>query len=262
LEAIIREWVAAVYHHKPHSSLVDPHLPKLRMSPAMMFEHGISRAGYIEVPRDPNLGYEFLKTEWRTIQHYGVEIDGRRYHGDVLKKYENETSPYTGKAKGRWPIQVNPDDITRTYFRDPASRRWHTLRWEHAPSLEMPLSEDALQFARKLAVAKYTYPDDKIAVADLFERWNVGLGQTLPERRMALRLSREQAAIDVPEDTPEQTISALPSVARVLEATTTSGGVPPDAVDEPVAEMGDDDAADLEALDTEDDFYANALEDA
>jgi transposase InsO family protein len=262
LEAIIREWVAVVYHHKPHSSLLDPHLPKMRMSPAMMFEHGIARAGYIEVPRDPDLGYEFLKTEWRTIQHYGVEIDGRRYQGPVLKRYENETSPYRGKGVGRWPVQVDPDDITCVYFRDRKTRAWHTLPWEHASSLTMPLSEDALQFARKLAATKYTYPDDKIAVADLLERWHVGLGQTLPERRMALRLSREQAALDLPEESQEQAVSALPSVARVLAATAASGDVPAGAAnDEPVAEMGDDDIDDLEALDTEDDFYADALED-
>jgi hypothetical protein len=53
------------YHHRPHDSLIDPHVPGLRMSPAMMFEHGIARAGYIEAPRDPDLAFEFLKTEWR-----------------------------------------------------------------------------------------------------------------------------------------------------------------------------------------------------
>lgn len=261
LEAIVREWVATVYHHRPHTSLIDPHLPKLRMSPAMMFEHGVARAGYIEVPRDPDLGYEFLKTEWRTIQHYGVEIDGRRYHGDVLKDYEHETSPYSGKGKGRWPVHVDPDNITRAYFRDRETpRRWHTLRWEHAPSLDMPLSEDALQFARKLAAAKYTYPDDKIAVADLLERWNLGLGTTLAERRMALRLSREQAAIDLPAER-EPAVSGLPSVARVLAAAG-SGDAPADVEAEPIAEMGDDDAEDLNGLDAEEDFYADALEDA
>lgn len=259
LEAIVREWVATVYHHRPHASLIDPHLPTLRMSPAMMFEHGVARAGYIEVPRDPDLGYEFLKTEWRTIQHYGVEIDGRRYHGHVLKRYENETSPYTGKAKGRWPVQVDPDDITRVYFRDRATRCWHTLRWEHAPSLDMPLSEDALQFARKLAAAKYTYPDDKIAVADLLERWHLGLGTTLPERRMALRLSREQAGIDLPVER-EPAVSGLPSVARVLAAAG-SGDALADVEGEPIAEMGDDDADDLYGLGAEEDFYADALED-
>lgn len=38
-----------------------------------MFEHGIARAGYIKAPRDPDLAYEFLKTEWRKVQRYGVD---------------------------------------------------------------------------------------------------------------------------------------------------------------------------------------------
>lgn len=70
------------------------------------------------------------------------------------------------KPRG-WPIHYDPDDVTRAYFRDPETRKWHTLMWEHAPSMEMPLSQDALQFARKLAASKYTYPDDRLAVTDL-----------------------------------------------------------------------------------------------
>ena len=99
-----------------------------------MFEHGIARAGYVEVPRDPDLAFEFLKTVWRTVQHYGVEYGGRRYNGPALDPYRDMTSPYRGAAKGRWSIQVDPDDVTRVFFRDPGSRRWHTLRWEHAPA--------------------------------------------------------------------------------------------------------------------------------
>jgi hypothetical protein len=29
----------------------------------MMFEHGVARAGYVEVPRDPDLGFEFLNVK-------------------------------------------------------------------------------------------------------------------------------------------------------------------------------------------------------
>lgn len=260
LEAIIREWVAVVYHHRPHDSLIDPYVPGLRMSPAQMFEHGVARAGYIEVPRDPDLAYEFLKTEFRKIQHYGVDFGGRRYNGPALDPYRNVTSPYVGKAKGRWPIHHDPDDITRAYFRDPETGQWHTLMWEHAPSMEMPLSEDALAFARKLAAAKYAYPDDRLAIADLLERWNLGLGNTLAERRMALRLSREAMSIELPEPTDE--ITTLPSVARVLATAR-----PPtldselEAAPEKDPEAGDDDSAD-EFEEEADDFYADALEDA
>ena len=261
LEAIIREWVAVVYHHRPHDSLVDPHVPGLRMTPAQMFEHGVARAGYIEVPRDPDLAYEFLKTEFRKIQHYGVDFGGRRYNGSALNLYRNMTSPYKGKAKGRWPIHHDPDDVTRAYFRDPETRRWNTLMWEHAPSMEMRLSEDALAYARKLGAAKYTYPDDRLAVADLLERWNLGLGNTLAERRMALRLSREAASIELPQRGEE--VVTLPSVARVLAA---AGPPAPDAEEEapqePDPETGDDDAADDRSAGDEDDFYADAFEDA
>ena len=260
LEAIIREWVAVVYHRRPHDSLIDPHVPGLRMSPAQMFEHGVARAGYIEVPRDPDLAYEFLKTDFRKIQHYGVDFGSRRYNGPALNPYRNMTSPYTGKAKGRWPIHHDPDDITRAYFRDPDTRKWHTLMWEHAPSMPMPLSEDALQFARKLAAAKYTYPDDRLAVSDLLERWNLGLGSTLVERRMALRLSRDATLIDEAETQGE--VASLPSVARVL-ATADPPAVADlnEAIDQPDPEIGDDDVGD-ELDDYATDFYAEALDDA
>ena len=261
LEAIIREWIAVVYHHRSHDSLVDPHVPGLRMSPAMMFEHGIARAGYIEAPRDPDLAFEFLKAEFRKIQHYGVDFGGRRYNGPALNPYRNVTSPYTGKAKGGWPIHYDPDDITRVYFRDPETREWHTLMWEHAPSMEMPLSEDALRFARKLAASKYTYPDDRLAVADLLERWNLGLGSTLAERRMALRLSRE-AALSDGEAAAQDEVATLPSVARVLATAS-----PPQDEEAAVIEVADPESGDDDSEDDLDeyavsDFYADALDDA
>ncbi|NGO08433.1 transposase family protein [Streptomyces sp. HC44] len=255
LESIIREWIALVYHHRPHSSLVDPRLSGLKLSPAKMFEHGIARAGYIDAPRDPNLAYEFLEVEFLNVHHYGVEIRGRRYNDDVIHEFRDEKSRYPG---GAWPFHVNRDDINRIYFRHPRKRKWYPLRWEHAPSQDMPFSEEALGFARKLARSKYTYPDDRLAVGDLLERWNMGLGMSLTERRMALRLSREQQLVlpDPEPDTPADVVESLPSVRKVLEAL--------DERDEaPGREDGDDDdELDLDdAVAVDDDFYADALED-
>jgi transposase InsO family protein len=251
LEDMIRQWVAAIYHHRPHEGLIDPHVPKLRMSPAQMFEHGIARAGYIEAPRDPDLGYEFLKTGWRRIQHYGVDFDGRRYNGAGLDLYRGLDSPYTGKARGRWPIHYDPDDITRAYFRDPHTRRWHTLIWEHAPALHMALSEDALRFARKKAAEKYRYPDDRLAIEDLLQRWNLGLGTTLAERRMALRLAREESLLD-PGHTQDSPAAEPPWTAEEDN----SDGADTDQNTEP--QTGDDDEDD----DGDDDFYVGAFQDA
>ncbi|MGW0556541.1 hypothetical protein ACWDZ6_20430 [Streptomyces sp. NPDC002926] len=271
LEAIIREWVALVYHHSPHDGLVDPRVPGLELSPAAMFDHGIARAGYIEVPRDPDLGFEFLKTDWRSFQHYGVEIRGCRYNGPGLNGLRNRTSPYTSsRAKGRWPIQVDPDDITRVYFRRPDSRKWHTLEWEHAPAEKFPVSEDALELARKMARHKYRYPDDGNALAELLERWNLGLGMTMSERRVALRMARAQSAIDLPAANSQ--VAMLPSVAKVLAADPETAEDEQDPEPEPYEGSlpGDDDEYDeldaspcqLDDPDGEGDYYSDALEDA
>ncbi|WP_324610743.1 Mu transposase C-terminal domain-containing protein [Streptomyces acidiscabies] len=256
LEAIIREWVACVYHRRPHSGLVDPHLPSVDLSPTAMFEHGLARAGYIEVPRDPALAYEFLEVTMRTVQHYGVEIKGRRYDGPGLDGLRDMAGSDISLSQRRLEFFADPDDVTRIYFRD-AERKWHTLRWEHAPSLQMPLSEEALQFARRLAAKQYAYPNDRLAVTLLLERWNLGLGSSLVERRMALRLSREQAAVDLPDDEVSD-VDVLPSVARLLSLPEQPSAP---AIELGEAEQGDDDADGLEELDEELDFYATALRD-
>ena len=233
-------WIAATYHRTAHSSLVDPGVPGLKMTPAQMFEHGMARAGYIEVPRDRHLALEFLPTVWRTIQPYGVQIGGRRYNGHGLY-HDGRPSPYLG---GRWPVQVNPDDIDHTYFRD-LDGQPHELVWEHAAVREFPLSLDALDFARQLAAGKHVRPDDRLAVAELLERWQIGFGLSLTERRISLRATRDQQALVIELD------QQAPSKAPIEEEI-----------------EGDDDAADIDDLADEapgmvdqESFYADALED-
>jgi transposase InsO family protein len=240
----IRQWVAAVYHRSPHSGLVEPGIPGLRMTPAQMFEHGMARAGYIEVPRDPFLALEFLETKWRTIQPYGVEVDGCRYDGPGLYR-DGRPSPFRG---GRWPIQVDPDDITRAYFRD-LDGRWHVLTWEHAAGLDMPMSRDCYRYGWKLAAARHQHPNDRMVVGELLERWNLGFAETLAERRMALRMVRDQRAFNIELDAG--------GAPRSRE-------LPAAAADEAV--VGDDDAADFEGVDDLDNavdvggFYDDVLE--
>lgn len=215
LEAIIREWIAVVYHHTAHDSLTGLGVPGLHMTPAEMFAQGVARAGYIEAPRDPDLAYEFLQVQWRTIQPYGVEWDGRIYKGAAIAGRAGEHSPYVNRKK-QWPIHVNPDDITRVYFRDPQTHKWETLVWEHAEQINGPMSEEVLHFERKLAKARNRYVDDPLAIANFLERRKLSAGNTMAERRMALRMAREQSSLigDVTA-TPEP--AELPTVAAALD---------------------------------------------
>lgn len=244
LEAIIREWVAVVYHRRPHGSLTDPRLPGLMMSPVQRFGYGIARAGWIEIPRDPDLRLEFLPVKWRAVRHYGVEIGGLRYNGPAIAGCRDRTSPYQGARAGLWPFAVNPDDVSRIYFRDPEQGSWHELPWEHAADLGMPFSSETLAYAKALAARKERFPDTRRALSDLLGAWNLGLAANRAERRMALRLAADRAALQAPG--PEADVTSLPAVRRIRAAQQEPGP------------GGDEPAAGGAA--PAGDFYADAME--
>jgi transposase InsO family protein len=210
LESIIRRWTAD-YHRQPHAGLCVPEVPGLEISPLEMFAHGIARAGYLQVPARADLAFDFLKVEWRTIQHYGVEIGGLRYDGPALNPYRNRTSPYAGKHAGRWPARVDPGDVSKIWFQDPADNRWHMLRWEHADAVGGPFSSEALAYARQLATATHRFPDTRRALAELLEQWGAGLAGNRTERRMALRLSEQRLRL-VPDPPPAAVSTPEPAI--------------------------------------------------
>jgi transposase InsO family protein len=270
LEAIIREWIGAVYHRRAHESLVDPRLPGLRMSPVQRFAHGVVRAGRIEMPRDAALALDLLPLRWRTIQHYGVEIDGLRYSGEIVGKYADRTSGhkprgnfYGARKGGKWPFAVNPDDLSRIYFHDPDDGRWHTLVWEHAADLTLPLSADALAYAKTLATSRDGVADVSKELHDLLGAWNVGLVGNRTERRIALRLAAERAAQQPEQPAEDTAASELVSARGVLLAQQldTPAATPPAPGDDRDTASDDDDELDTTGDVIEpDDFYADALE--
>lgn len=229
LEAIIREWITRIYHRRRHRGLCVPEVPGLQLSPLDTFEHGVTRAGPLRIPARPNLALEFLEEERVPIHHYGIEIEGLRYHGDALSDYRNQPSPYRGVDAGKWPIAADRCDITKVYFQDPKTRQWHTLSWEHAPALRGPVSREALGYARRLAAKAHRFPDTKRALVELLDRWGAGLAADRAERRMAVRLSQERLRLVGEDDAPRGEADEVTSLASMRRITALST---PDDVDE------------------------------
>ncbi len=261
LEAIIREWVATVYHHTKHSALRDPGMPKSRttITPAQMFSHGIARAGYIEVPRDPQLAYEFLQVETRTIQHYGIQRGLLKYQAvgddDILFQLSTMRSPYPGMSQYQWPIHVDPDDVTRVFIRHPETRLWHELRWEHATEFPMPFSDEGLRYFRRIILDSNGFVDERSALDALLTRWSLGMGRSVAERRIALRMARIDAALSHQVDVDDAArVEALPSVRDAINPPAPAEGAGPGTDRE--GEQGDDDRDD----DLTDDYDIDELE--
>lgn len=254
LEQVIRQWVTTVYHCRPHEGLIDPAVPGLELSPLDMFEHGVARAGRLRVPARKDLMYDFLPVAWRTVQHYGVEINGLVYNGAAVAAYRNAKSPYRGANPGKWPIRFDPDDITKVFFQDPGDQQWHTLVWEHAGQIAVPFSAEALAYARRLAAQTDRFADDRRVLAELLERWDAGLTANPSERRMALRLSQQRAARLAGTENKSDAVKGLATVHALF------GDDPPPKPPTPLA--GDDDdpkEMDADATADIDHFYDDAF---
>jgi transposase InsO family protein len=247
LERIVRRWTAECYHRQPHDGLCLPQVPGLQLCPLEMFAHGAARAGFLQVPARADLVFDFLKAEWRTIQHYGVEIGGLRYDGPALNGHRNETSPYGGEHAGRWPLRVDTGDVSRVWFQDPDDGSWHALKWEHADALGAPFSSEALDYARQLAAATHRFPDTRRALAELLEQWGAGLAGDRAGRRMALRLSEQRLRLvpAPPEAAPGQAPGETAAGARDDDSGAGEAGGPPRG-QPPGGDPGD--------------FYADAME--
>ena len=184
LETIIREWVAARYHTRPHEGLIEPAVPGLEINPLEMLRMGIARTGRHNEPARPDLVYDFLATTWCKIHHYGVEVNGLIYDGPGLNPWRyRKKSPYHGEHEGDWPIRYNPDDISQVYFQEPNTHAWHVLRWIKAPDEPTPFSVDVWAYARRLARQTNRFQDAEFVLAELLKRWNAGLTGNRRERR-------------------------------------------------------------------------------
>ncbi len=258
LEQIIREWVAERYHRRPHQGLAHPAIPGLDLCPRDAFDMGVARAGRLLVPVRPDLAYDFLPVEWRTIQHYGVELHGLRYDGPGLTKdHRNRRSHFHGANAGKWPIRYDPDDVSRVFFQNPETNKWHTLMWAHHSEIDVPFSAEALAYARRLARKTDRFPDDRRALTELLARWDAGLTRNPTERRIALRLSQQRNDRLMSDGDETASVMDLASV-RAVNARTTA----PTDESEPLADLAEPLAGDDDDPDELDALPADELDDA
>jgi putative transposase len=189
----------AVYQRRHHDGLIMPGYPELRLSPNEAYALAITHTGYVSCPRDPNTYFQLLPVEWRTIQHYGVEIDHLTYDAKVLDRYRRAESPYPGKHARQWPIRHDPRNRLHAYFHDAADGAWHVLRWTHAQDEHRPFTDLTLREAKRLLAARGRRPEDQDEVAaalwDLQNRTDAPESWThVDRRRQARDAERARAA--------------------------------------------------------------------
>ncbi|WP_405144381.1 transposase [Sphaerisporangium sp. NBC_01403] len=137
MEHLIATWIVKIWQNRELGEYAPDWDPGGKHSPNTLFAAAMSQGGFsLNIPT-PELYYELLRTHAVAIHgRRGVKIKGLWYDGDALNPYRDGPSSRGGKNKGKWVVRSDPRDRRFTYFQDPRTHHWHTLRWTGLPPAE------------------------------------------------------------------------------------------------------------------------------
>jgi hypothetical protein len=214
LEAIIGRWIAVDYQGRPHDGLRVPEAPHLTLSPNEAYEEAVARAGFLYVPRDPDLHLRLLPVQPRVIGRAGVEIAGLTYDSPALDPYRQHRSPLSA-FEGKWPIRVDPRDLHRVWFQDPRDESFCELSWRHAREVARPFGASALTYVKRLLVESGMHrPSEEEIATGLARLLHELSDEDLFRDRRARREAVRQAVITEQRRTPTREPEKPPGPAQ------------------------------------------------
>lgn len=173
LQALLDEWIVAVWQNRPHEGLRDPLTPGQALTPNERYAALVAVAGYVPVPLGPDDYIELLPVQWRAINSYGIKLGRRRYDSPALNPYRGQDSGVSAK-NGRWEIHHDPYDISRIWVRnhhDPASeQRFLEATWTHLRTTPVPFGELTWAHAREIVAARGSDPVTESEIAEAAAR--------------------------------------------------------------------------------------------
>ena len=140
LEKWLVTFICKVYHERRHSGI--------GMSPLKKWEIGTMGNADTPgrgIPPRPTAGntisLDFLPAFHRTVQNYGVAIDGIRYYADVLRPWINASDPSEPTKKRKFIFRRDPRNIKTIWFFDPDVKQYFTIPFANQALPEISLWE-------------------------------------------------------------------------------------------------------------------------
>ena len=124
LEEIFLHLFVEAYHHSPHEGLGG----RTPISVWRDYFEGQVKGAQVHYPQvqaGQPLLISLLPHFRRTIQQDGVSWEGNQYFEDVLTSYIRERNPK--RTDGLWRFHFDPRDISKIWWRDPASGAWFPI---------------------------------------------------------------------------------------------------------------------------------------
>lgn len=186
------------WHHRPHSGLRHPLMPKKALTPNQMWAALLPVTGYVPVPLTADDFVELLPVRWQPITDAGIRFDYRTYDDPCLNDYRGQGSG-VASAKGRWEVHYNPYDPVRIWVRLPEGFR--EVPWVHATSVSLPFTHHVWEHICKVVERTGSREEHEAELAlalDRFLKKAAGKEKLSAAERRVVAKSRASGAVPVP----------------------------------------------------------------
>ncbi|MGH8075715.1 MAG: Mu transposase C-terminal domain-containing protein [Lysobacter sp.] len=199
-EAWLAVYVAKIYHQRKHSTI--------GMSPLAKYREGVfgteQRPGVglpARIADEDRLRLDFTPFEERTIQDYGVVIDGVHYYHDVLRRWIGAKDPTAAKQKRKFVFRRDPRDISTIWFFDPELRTYFPIPYRDTSHPAISLWE--LREAERLVKQAGKAPDER-ALFEAYDRMRA-IEEAAQAKTTAVRRAHQRRRDGIGAEKPSAT---------------------------------------------------------
>ncbi len=217
------EWLIVLmcklYHQKLHS--------KIGMSPFRKWEIGVfgnAETQGVGMPPRPadrlTLLLDFLPYYNRTVQAFGVTIDGMTYYAEALRPWINFKEQNTGEKK-KFIFRRDPRDISTIWFFDPTLKLYFKIPFANLslPAMSIWELKQAKDKLKREGASKINENLIMQAIIELRDRVEESKSKTKKARRQAQRRKDHEKNISPVSPFPEQNKPTKPLSASFSDLT-------------------------------------------
>lgn len=164
LQALLDEWLVAVWQNRPHDGLRDPVTPGKALTPNEKFAALVEVAGYVPVPLSADAYIELLPATWRTIGSAGIRVNHRTYDARALNPYRRVDSGVRSR-NGRWEVHYDPYDVSQIWVRNHHDDGWITATWTHMRTAAVPFGDTVWKQAQAIVAERGADPVTEAEIA-------------------------------------------------------------------------------------------------
>jgi len=196
LERWLTEYIVCVYHETLHSGINSTPLQRWMIG-------NESAAENTTAPLDEDqVRLDFMPFVERTVQPYGVVIDGIHYYHDVLRRFIGSAER---KEKRTFIFRRDPRDVSTVYFWDPELHKYSPIAYRNTARPPMSVWE-LREIRRKLTEAGRSAVDEE-AIFAAYARLREREARAVNETKLARR-QRERRPLPSPTIERETVVDA------------------------------------------------------